>query len=335
MITLEHNRLAFHFPGIDDAPPVGVSVSFQRTLRLPDDGRSYPLPAGLGTFPLRHTDDYAGRLPEAIARRGGVIMPMWQSEAMWISFSAGRTDEAALKVAAGKINAVTGGAWSEQLAADPQDYLALPGQPWLDGFAVGKGKVRQFVAAPLGHGITAEEQLTGAGEHGGLQLLMMPLRAELRERRRPEVDFAMARMSTDFLSAEAAAPSLSMGLAAGGSIRQVIEADRRGIAAWDAGSSRRLFVTILNAEAWQSVTGEPPPNRPIKPRDYEKAKIPWFEHYGAGVPLEGSAKLAALTTVKDAGAYGLDGPEWIEEPVVVTPPVRLGAGRRPVREAEI
>jgi len=334
MTTLEHNRLAFHFPGIDDAPAVDVGVSFQRTLRLPDDGRTYPLLAGLGAFPLRHTDDYAGRLPEAIARRGGVIMPMWQSEAMWINFSAGRYDEAALKVAAGKINAVTGGAWSEQLSADPQDYLALPAQPWLDGFAVGKGKVRQFVAAPLGHGITAEEQLTGAGEHGGLQLLMLPLRPELRERRPPQHKFAAWSMD-DSRDDWASLYCRTMGLAAGGGIRQAIEADRRGVGAWDARSARRLFVTILNAEAWQSVTGEPPANRPITPREYKKAKIPWFEHYGAGVPLEGSAKLAGLTTVTDAAAYGLDGNEWAEEPVTVTTPVPLGPGRRQVREAEM
>lgn len=28
------------------------AVSFHRTLRIPDDGRTYPLPPGLGMFPL-------------------------------------------------------------------------------------------------------------------------------------------------------------------------------------------------------------------------------------------------------------------------------------------
>ena len=36
----------------------GFSLVFQRTLRIPDDGRDYPLPPGLGRFPLRHIDDY-------------------------------------------------------------------------------------------------------------------------------------------------------------------------------------------------------------------------------------------------------------------------------------
>ena len=40
----------------DDADdPLGqVNIEFQRTLRIPDDGRDYCLPPGLGRFPLRH-----------------------------------------------------------------------------------------------------------------------------------------------------------------------------------------------------------------------------------------------------------------------------------------
>jgi hypothetical protein len=47
-------------------------------------------------------------------------------------------------------DAVTGDPWSRDLQADPQNYLVLPEQPWLDGFAVRKGVIRQFVAMPLG-----------------------------------------------------------------------------------------------------------------------------------------------------------------------------------------
>ena len=43
-----------------------------------------------------------------------------------------------------------------------QNYLVAPDQPWLDGFCVAKGLIRQFVAMPLGKGYTAEAQLTGA-----------------------------------------------------------------------------------------------------------------------------------------------------------------------------
>jgi hypothetical protein len=36
------------------------AVAFQRTLRIPDDGRAYPLPPGLGRFPILKVEDYLG-----------------------------------------------------------------------------------------------------------------------------------------------------------------------------------------------------------------------------------------------------------------------------------
>ena len=113
---------------------------------------------------------------------------MYQSEALWIAFRHGGSWNedypCAVKIAAGKINAVTGEPWSATLNRHPQDYLVAPKQPWLDGFSVEKGTIRQFVATPLGEGFTAEEQLTVGAEWGGLQLLVYPMRAEAYERLR-------------------------------------------------------------------------------------------------------------------------------------------------------
>ena len=63
------------------------AVSFHRTLRIPDDGRVYPLPPGLGNFPLRSVVDYADRVPPAWQERPGVFLPMYQREALWLGFS--------------------------------------------------------------------------------------------------------------------------------------------------------------------------------------------------------------------------------------------------------
>ena len=57
----------------------------------------------------------------------------------------------------------------------------LPKQPWLDGYCVEKGVIRQFVAMPLGEGYTVEEQLTGAAQHGGLQIVAYPMKRERYE----------------------------------------------------------------------------------------------------------------------------------------------------------
>lgn len=75
MIELTDDNLVFSFPEVH--PQAKLTISLQRTLRIPDDGNAYPLPPGLGNFPIRHIDDYANRLPDTWLRRGGVIVPMY------------------------------------------------------------------------------------------------------------------------------------------------------------------------------------------------------------------------------------------------------------------
>ena len=104
MITLGEDFLEFRFPQIH--ADARLRIDFQRTLRIPDDNRSYPLPPGLGRFPLQHVDDHAARLPEAWAQHGGVMLPMRQAEALWLNFECVAGFPCAVKIAAGKINAV-------------------------------------------------------------------------------------------------------------------------------------------------------------------------------------------------------------------------------------
>ena len=137
MPTLENDVLVFRFP--ETEPEASVSISFQRTFRIPDTDKTYGLPPGFGNFPVRHAEDYLQKLSSKATERSGVILPMWQSEAMWIHFDCGSDYSSsmppfpvAIKVAAGKINAVTGEAWRKGLHRAPQDYMVAPEQPWLD-----------------------------------------------------------------------------------------------------------------------------------------------------------------------------------------------------------
>jgi hypothetical protein len=86
MIELTNDSLNFSFPEVH--AEAECRIEFQRTLRIPDDNREYPLPPGLGGFPLEHVEDHAQRISKTIVERGGVMLPMYQSEAMWISFSS-------------------------------------------------------------------------------------------------------------------------------------------------------------------------------------------------------------------------------------------------------
>ena len=327
MIVLENDCLEISVPEVHEA--ARCSIEFHRTLRIPDDGRGYPLPPGLGRFALRHVDDYAERAPRAWLDRGGVLMPMHQAEALWIAFRGHYPF--AVKVATGKICAITGDPWLGHLNSDPQDYLVRPEQPWLDGYCVEQGVIRQFVAMPLGDGYTVEEQLTGAGVHGGIQIVAYPMKRKwyeaLARERRPERWGPAPHESPPVCD--------DMGLAPGGRMRQQVYSDDHGLDAWDQRQASRCFVTIANSRVWRAITGEAPPGEPPTARQYTDAGLPWFDYYGENTETEsGSDKLRGTKSVSQMGLEKTGAPMPHTETVATGRVVRLGeSGARRVRES--
>ncbi len=308
MIEMHADSLVFTFPEVH--PGAKLTIDFQRTLRIPDDGRDWPLPPGMGRFPLRHVDDFGDRVPPAWVEHGGLMLPMYQAEAMWLSFSSESLDDHdacwpfTVKIATGKRSAVTGEAWTPGLSQDPQDYLVIPEQPWLDGYVVEKGLIRQFVAMPLGRGYTAEEQLTGEGSVGGLQIEVRPMRREAFLARWPKLD-PQRRWNPsendpcdDVLMCCCMPMGEPMGLAPGGKMRQEVYEDPFDYAEWDLETKARCFVHITNSVDWRHITGSAPPSPPPTARDYSERGLPWFDYYdGDAQALKGAKPLAKLKSV--------------------------------------
>jgi len=288
MIELRNNGLAFQFPEVHRE--ASCVIDFQRTLRIPDDNKPYPLPPGMGRFPMHHIDDYAAKLPSEWYAHGGVFIPMYQSEALWINFSGAYP--CAIKIAAGKINAVDGSNWSRALSIEGQDYVVSPEQPWLDGFNVAEGYIRQFVAMPLGEGYSAEEQITGKGEQGGLQLIVYPMKRDWYERL---MDNRSQEFCLDDTPAFCVSEQCSMGLASGGLMRQEIYDDPFGVDAWDQDHGERCFVHLVNSKVYAGVTGSSPPDKPRTAKDYAAAGLPWFDYYSDTGSVTGSEILGGLT----------------------------------------
>jgi hypothetical protein len=300
-------------------------ISFQRTLRIPDDGREYPLPPGLGEFPVFPVDRFADRVPDAWRQRGGVFIPMHQREALWISFLGSmHSHPTAVKIGIGKVNAVSGGAWVDRLhtrqGQPEQDYLVVPDQPWLDGINIGSGRIRQFVAVPLGSGYTVEGQVTGEEVWGGIQLLVVPAKPGQFPRPSRMYDGGPVLMCS---------PSAEMGLGAGGLMRQKIYADEYGIETWDQASASRLFVHIANAELFTEITGFAPPPTPVSATTYTDAGLPWFDLYDADKPyLEGSKLLKDVWSLEELDEVKI-GLAAVKDPSLGIGPeqvVNLGAG---------
>ncbi|MFF9817315.1 hypothetical protein [Streptomyces sp. NPDC014006] len=310
--------------------PGGVAVRFIRTLRLPESG-THALPPGLGEFPVRRVADYPDTVPEAWRARGGVMLPVYLREAMWLSF-AGSTEPAALQIGAGKVCAVSGKAWTGRLSRDPQNYVVLPRQPWLDGINSGKGTVRQFVAVPLGLGATVEGQVTGEEVWGGVQLQSFPLGEPALQRWREEqrrlAEAVRATATGGYggpppgalpaMAPAGAAPAApgsapraaaAMGLGVGGSMRQEVYRDDRPLSDWAAEPAGRVFVHLVTPPEWRRITGEAPPPSPVDRAAYTRAGLPWYDYYDADA--DDLAPADPLQSVKPVGDWlGDDHDPW-------------------------
>ncbi|WP_435178050.1 hypothetical protein [Actinacidiphila sp. bgisy145] len=270
--------------------PGGAVVRFMRTLRLPESG-THPLPPGLGAFPLRAAADGPDGVVDQGPDGGGVLLPVLQREAVWLGFAA--SAPVALQVRAGAVCAVSGRPWSGRLAQDPQNYLVLPRQPWLDGISSGRGTTRQFVATPPGPGPAA------AAAGARLQLQVFELRAHARARAGAAQDRAgwgAARpggRSGPVPGVPLAAPApgeavrvdaAATGLGAGGRMRQEVYPDPRPLDDWRDEPSARVWVHLVSAARWEQVTGRPAPDSPVDRAAYASAGLPWFAHYDEDAP---------------------------------------------------
>jgi hypothetical protein len=299
MLTLQGHRLQFTFPDVHHKARCGVE--FARTLRVPDDSRAFFWPPLLGTLPVHRVDDHRDRLPAAWGRHGGVFLPLYQAEAIRLNFP--EPYPCAIKIAAGKINALTGEPWRNELIPGHQDYLVSSQDSFLDGYRVARRLVRQFVAMPLGEGYSPEEQLTGLAEHGGLQILVYPMKvAAFRARFGARADsddpdwYREDRPS--FMRGGWSTPEKAeMGLAPGGLVQQQTDRDPYGADVWDQTQRGRCFVHLLNSQQYHAVTGTKLPYPPPQRRDFRHRHLPWYHHYSEGEPLEGSGLLATLASV--------------------------------------
>jgi hypothetical protein len=199
---------------------------------------------------------------------------MYQREALWLGFDGAIWKPNAVKIAIGKVNAISGQTWDEVLQTQPQNYIVCPNQPWLDGINAGQGFIRQFMAMPLGSGLTIEAQVSGAEEFGGIQILVYePKPGRFPDEPPPERN----------LSARGQAVSLpmgaEMGLGAGGQMSQKIYPDPYDLDTWDLANFGSIAIHIINSDQYRELTDLEPPSTPVTAQAYTQYGFPWFALY--------------------------------------------------------
>jgi hypothetical protein len=179
---------------LDEYDGSTIDISLNRTLRVPEDGTVYHYPALFGPFPLLNVDLLQDKLPDLMAWKSGLLIPMFSREALSIGFktdslrpvknifnkSQRNNQSFAIKILAGSVNTISGGQEEghgrSRQREKQQDYIVAPLQGRVDGFfaKAGANIVRQFVAMPVFSGYAAESQLKGKDNFGGIQLAIAP-----------------------------------------------------------------------------------------------------------------------------------------------------------------
>lgn len=132
-------------------------ISFQKTLRVPDNDITYPLPPNLGTFKIRTLKD------------GRHAIVMHEHEAMWINL---KNRSHALQIFSGKTNIITRDDQEVLQSGAKQNYFCSD-QRWVDGWLAPNGAVQQFVVVPVNKKLSVEDQLDRK-ESGEINFVLHP-----------------------------------------------------------------------------------------------------------------------------------------------------------------
>jgi hypothetical protein len=261
VIELNHDQLSFSFPEVH--PDARLRIEFQRTLRIPDSERELPFLPGLGRFPIFPVGELVaqGRAPWLDSVEA--MLPMYQSEAMWLSFQPSYSVvhatfyPFAVKILAGRRDALTGRSWSNALHRNPQDYLVLREQSWLAGYSSGQGTAHQFVAVPFGNQQGNQKSAARTDYTGRLEIEVYPLRRSVFERH-----FAVNRWAS-LLDSASVRP---LPHTDGEPESHAIASDSFDHRDWDREAKLGYSLHLANSLQWCAMTGSPPPSAPLSAR---------------------------------------------------------------------
>jgi len=225
-----------------------------------------------------------------MVHRGGVLVPLYMREAMRLNF---RSDQpVAVQIGAGECCVVSGRRLDHRLRRKPQNYVVVTGQARLDGYTTGAAEVRQFVAESTGSLLSSETQLTERNSARGIQIQVWHLTPEAWTR-------WAAERSPSPVSALGSSVGASIPDAKAVGLSERIQhenyPDVFSARDWQSTPTAKVWIHMVSATAWRSITREVPPPTPVNPDHYIRAGLPWFDRYDADrSDLPTPAELAGL-----------------------------------------
>lgn len=317
------------------------TVTLEKTIRVRNDGKTHDLPPSRGQFSFyMHGTER--------------LVPIGHEEALWFSFSM-NTGVFAVKILTGGINAITGEKETSQdrtvlrnngAQGFGQNYMIIPGQPWLDGFKKHQGTVSQFIAVPLGKGRSVEEKLEQT-KSGSIQIMVIPLKKEIQEQeimartlKYQDVDEIVGIMRNNVqkvLERDSILGDLEdksehlhrfekkscklgkspkknlakMGLGAGGSIAQEIIRSHRSVDDFDPAQAQYIELSLVDAKQWSQLTKLPIPPRAPTEKEYTDAGGLWFDYISGHptVDVDPKSRLLSLDQQDKLTALSPENPE--------------------------
>lgn len=259
MIEVRTDDLILNFSNVH--PDARLTIRFKRTLRLPDNVNLPYVPPTWGQFQLASLDDYKGTIPSSWGAHGGIMLTMYQSDAMYLTFSGYRDKKRispypfAIKVLQGDINGITGRQNQSEIQSVPQDFLYYPILSWLNGLYVSKEIFKQFVVMCLHE------------ENPILQIQVFAMKASCYERLYPKSDHIVSNFYAKRWGSDHAD---SRGNAAGSDS----ESEK-----WDTANGISCFVHIVNTAVWREITGHSPSHDPFTLQRYQQSSLEWRDFY--------------------------------------------------------
>ncbi|KAF5531759.1 integral membrane protein [Fusarium mexicanum] len=314
-----------------------LCVSFERTIRVPDNESLNRLPPSLGKFPLFKTDDVGDKFPVSMAEKGGVFIPMYQREGMCVSFESEK--RYAIKIFAGNVNVISG----EPRMPDATLACRRPGLPSQNKF------IQDYVVTPPPRidGVVAKSQETACFqfevtrldrhevEERAINIIVMALTGkpfamkianhafikDIQQKIHDLEGFPVDKqrlifrgemlqdglLLCDYGIEEPETGQAEMVFPLGGVIRQNIVNIPKGL--FQESNAVSFNVQILNSATFTAITGRDPPSTPVSAAVYQELGLPFYDLYEEPSRVSG---LKSITQIEGAPEKALDNLSLIE-----------------------